>query len=61
MLVSGTLVYSRGDEVQSKKEHLEYEAQAAEEGEAQPSVLTPGQSHACKNEMTQKQKGVNKN
>ncbi len=38
----GTLVYSRGDEVQSKKDHLEYEAHAAEEGEAQPSMLMPG-------------------
>lgn len=43
MLVCGTLVYSRGDEVQSKRDHLEYEAHAAEEGEAQPSVLMPGQ------------------
>lgn len=42
VLVCGTLVYSRGDEVQSKKEHLEYEAHAAEEGEAQPSMLMPG-------------------
>lgn len=46
MLVCGTLVYSRGDEVQSKREHLEYEAQAAEEGQAQPSVLMPGQYSA---------------
>lgn len=42
VLVCGTLVYSRGDEVQSKKDHLEYEAHAAEEGEAQPSILMPG-------------------
>ena len=42
MLVCGTLVYSRGDEVQNKKDHLEFEAHAAEEGEAQPSVLMPG-------------------
>jgi len=44
VLVCGTLVYSRGDEVQSKKDHLEYEAHAAEEGEAQPSMLMPGLS-----------------
>ena len=43
MLVCGTLVYSRGDEVQSKRDHMEYEAHAAEEGQAQPSVLMPGQ------------------
>ena len=43
VLVCGTLVYSRGDEVQSKRDHLEYEAHAAEEGQAQPSVLMPGQ------------------
>lgn len=42
VLVCGTLVYSRGDEVQSKRDHLEYEAHAAEEGQAQPSVLMPG-------------------
>ena len=29
--------------MQSKRDHLEYEAHAAEEGEAQPSVLMPGQ------------------
>lgn len=46
MLVCGTLVYSRGDELQSKKDHLEYEAHAAEEGEAQPSILMPGHSPA---------------
>ena len=39
----GTLVYSRGDEVQSKRDHQEYEAHAAEEGEAQPPVLMPGE------------------
>ena len=44
VLVCGTLVYSRGDEVQTKQEHAEYEAHAAEEGEAQPSVLMPGKS-----------------
>ncbi|KAL3147971.1 hypothetical protein ABBQ38_014266 [Trebouxia sp. C0009 RCD-2024] len=42
VLVCGTLVYSRGDEVQSKRDHLEYEAHAAEEGQAHPSVLMPG-------------------
>ena len=43
VLVCGTLVYSRGDEVQSKKEQVEYEAHAGEEGQAQPSLLMPGQ------------------
>lgn len=43
VLVCGTLVYSRGDEVQSKRDHLDYEAHAAEEGQAQPSLLMPGQ------------------
>lgn len=43
VLVCGTLVYSKGDEVQNSKAHAELEAAAAEEGEAaQPSTLMPG-------------------
>lgn len=47
VLVCGTLVYSKGDEKQSAKLHAELEATAAEEGEAAPSVLMPGQLSLC--------------
>lgn len=43
VLVCGTLVYSKGDEVQNAKAHAEMEAVAAEEGEAaEPSIRMPG-------------------
>lgn len=45
VLVCGTLVYSRGDEVQNAKAHAELQAAAEEEGQAAlPGLPTPGKA-----------------